>query len=101
MVNLVFLDASDNKLKKLPEKIGNLPKLQKLHLYKNDLTTLPDSIGGLVNLKEINVFNNKIIRLPLSLATIDGLEVRPQMDWACGCPDLMQGASADILRLIR
>ncbi|MCR8641016.1 hypothetical protein BEN44_20975, partial [Leptospira interrogans serovar Ricardi] len=44
------LDLSEQKLKALPKKIGQLKNLQELNLWNNQLITLPKEIAQLKNL---------------------------------------------------
>ena len=74
MDNLVFLDLSGNRLKSLPDSIGNLIKLEKLNLSGNRLTSLPDSIGNLTNLKRLDLSRNKLRSLPDSIGNLTSLE---------------------------
>ncbi|WP_001011502.1 leucine-rich repeat domain-containing protein, partial [Leptospira interrogans] len=54
------LILSEQKLKALPEKIGQLKNLQMLDLSDNQLTILPVEIGQLQNLQELNLWNNQL-----------------------------------------
>jgi len=58
---LEWIDASNNKLTRLPEELGNCTFLKVLWLENNDLTDLPLSILKLKNLDDIDFENNKLI----------------------------------------
>jgi len=96
-----------NKLKKLPESLGNLRHLQTLNLSNNNLKELPASLGCLGRLRSLNVTANlKLSRLPKTLAKAQGLEKLeldancfsyPSKDvCACGLEDIMKFLSKGI-----
>lgn len=53
--NLDCLTINDNLLEKLPEKIGLLSSLKKLHLHENRLASLPRELSKLVNLADFSL----------------------------------------------
>ncbi|KAL3727492.1 hypothetical protein ACJRO7_032254 [Eucalyptus globulus] len=56
---LIFLDVSDcGSLQRLPETIGNLDSLTKLHISDTSIKEVPDSIGMLKNLKVMKMRNH-------------------------------------------
>uniref|UniRef100_J3L9P3 Leucine-rich repeat-containing N-terminal plant-type domain-containing protein n=1 Tax=Oryza brachyantha TaxID=4533 RepID=J3L9P3_ORYBR len=60
--NLVFLDLGWNRLSgKIPNFIGQLKRLEELHMCSNNLSgELPPSLGKCTNLVTINLRNNKL-----------------------------------------
>ena len=67
---LEVLILESNKIRKIPEALGNLKLLQKFSISKNQLTQLPVSTGRLQNLRSIDLRNNCI-----SILDIDGLQI--------------------------
>jgi Leucine-rich repeat (LRR) protein len=67
------LTLEGNKIKNLPENIGNLKTLTKLNLSNNQITNIPESIGSLTNLKELYLTNNQVKHLPLSMSNTSKL----------------------------
>ena len=59
MINLEYLNVGNNKLKSLPESIGNLFGLEELYLNHNKLKLLPKSIINLSNLEILDLLGNK------------------------------------------
>lgn len=51
----------NNKLKRLPESIGELQNLQSLVLNNNEIKELPETIANAARLSEINVSSNSIL----------------------------------------
>ena len=64
LTNLEILRANENQLEHIPESIGNLKSLKTLSLYNNKLSSLPDSMANLSNLKDLSVGENKLIEIP-------------------------------------
>ena len=67
---------SRNKIKKLPEQLGDLSCLQTLRISHTSLRELPDSLGDLNNLSRLYCAHNKLKTLPgtlvkLSLVRLD------------------------------
>ncbi|MHA2283697.1 MAG: leucine-rich repeat domain-containing protein [Promethearchaeota archaeon] len=71
---IVGLGLCNCNLISLPESIGNLKSLQKLHLLSNQLTSLPESITNLKSLYELNLHNNKLASLPESITNLKSLQ---------------------------
>jgi leucine-rich repeat protein SHOC2 len=63
----------ENKITNLPNKIGELIKLQVLIAHNNEITNLPESIGDLGNLMLLRLHNNKLSSLPHSLTGLINL----------------------------
>ena len=60
---------SHNKLKKLPDSLGDLAMLQTLDVSHNGLKELPESLSKLNRLKTLDLSHNpKLKKLPKSLA---------------------------------
>lgn len=70
-----WLILTDNKIKKLPQSIGNLTKLQKCALAGNELTSLPQSMSKCVNLELLRLSANKLQEIPAWLTTL------PKLSW--------------------
>ncbi len=58
------LVARFNRLKELPESIGQLANLKELDIGGNDLATLPASVVELTNLRTLQIFGNPSLNLP-------------------------------------
>ncbi|CAD7940070.1 unnamed protein product [Amoebophrya sp. A25] len=59
-----------NKLKELPEDLGNLKELRKLFVSFNQLVKLPKNIGNCRKLEKLRFVQNKLERLPFSILDI-------------------------------
>jgi hypothetical protein len=70
---LKWLILTDNKIKKLPDCIGNCLLLQKCMLSSNLLSTLPDTMCNCVNLELIRISNNLLEYLPDWLLNLPNL----------------------------
>jgi internalin A len=68
------LDLSKIGLKELPESIGQLKRVQDLHLYDNQLSSLPESIGQLKQLQILFVYNNQLSSVPESIGQLKQLQ---------------------------
>ena len=56
--------SSKNRLKKLPDSLGNLGNLQSLDLSHNNLKDLPAALGQLTRVRTLNLSHNpKLTRL--------------------------------------
>jgi len=62
-----------NNLAKLPENIGNLKNLRKLHVKSACLKTLPESIGGLGMLETLVIDSPLLSELPSSIGDLRSL----------------------------
>ncbi len=54
----------------LPNKIGQLEKLEELTLSDCDLDSLPQQIGKLTNLKILSLENNKLTNVPIEIGNL-------------------------------
>jgi Leucine-rich repeat (LRR) protein len=54
------LDASNNKLTRVPETIGNLTDLRRLTLTRNRITALPEDLGKCANLRTLVLDANRL-----------------------------------------
>lgn len=101
LLNLEYLDISKNKLKQLPESIGDLPKLANLfmghnlitefpqnmkvsfwreslialNLKYNEFTALPEDLNQLHKLQELSIQWNKITALPSNMTGLFHLKI--------------------------
>ncbi|MDP1675356.1 MAG: hypothetical protein Q8L88_00710 [Bacteroidota bacterium] len=71
---LYEFNFADTNLKKLPESIGTLGKLERIYIVKSGLTYLPESIGNLTNLTEITILYSKLETLPNSISRLKNLK---------------------------
>lgn len=71
---LEHLDLRNNKLKTVPEELGECAELRELFLSSNELTTLPDNIGGLLHLEVLHVQKNALTALPDTLSSCVDLD---------------------------
>lgn len=67
------LDLSDQGIIELPPEIGQLVKLQRLHLNGNQLHSVPKEIGKLVNLCDLTLSGNNLTSLPAELGQLVNL----------------------------
>ena len=56
-----------NQVTTLPESIGDLSSLVRLHLHGNQLTSLPESSGNLSSLEMLNLGSNQLTSIPESI----------------------------------
>jgi len=70
-----WLILTDNQIKKIPDSIGRLTRLQKLALAGNQLTSLPASMSNCSNLELIRLSANKLEQFPNVLLTL------PKLAW--------------------
>ena len=61
------LDAPNNRLKRLPETIGDLEGLESIDVQNNSITSLPGTICDLQSLSYLDVSKNAIRKLPAGL----------------------------------
>ena len=68
-MTLQVLNVSSNRLKLLPDSIGQLERLRVLNASSNHLKALPDSIGNLKWLQHLDLCDNQLLKvLPAALA---------------------------------
>jgi len=60
-------------LEALPESIGELKALTKLHVSGHQLTKLPAAIGSLTALTKLNVSRNQLKELPAAIGSLTAL----------------------------
>lgn len=60
MENLEILDASNNKIKTLSDKIITLQNLEHLNLEYNDISNIPTILGYLTSIKNLNLYGNPL-----------------------------------------
>ncbi|MGZ5029555.1 MAG: protein kinase [Methylobacter sp.] len=70
-----WLILTDNQIEKLPDSIGELPRLQKLMLAGNRLTELPSSLAKCTDLQLMRISANQLSCLP------DWLMQMPKLAW--------------------
>lgn len=73
--SISWLILTDNKIKTLPNSIGDLTKLQKFALAGNLLTTLPDSMQNCKNLELVRLSANNLKEIPSWLFNL------PKLSW--------------------
>lgn len=88
--SISWLILTDNKIKVLPNSIGDLTKLQKFALAGNQLTTLPDSMQKCKSLELLRLSANNLNHIPswlfelpkLSWLSFSGNDcsIKPQVD---------------------
>jgi Leucine-rich repeat (LRR) protein len=74
LFNMIELDLSDCGLTNLHPFIGQLAKLKKLVLSKNQLNDLPTSICKLSNLEDLDLSQNCFITIPESICKLRNLD---------------------------
>lgn len=72
-LRVLHIHAGD-KLKALPEEIGELDSLLELSVHHAGLTELPDSIGRLTRLKQMKVQSCGLTRLPGAIGSLSALQ---------------------------
>ena len=74
--NVRILSLAKNRLKAIPDCVGDLVNLQSLQISHNNLDTCPETLGQLSQLKKIYCAHNKLTTLPDALANLsDSLKV--------------------------
>src|SRR5258708_12632303 len=63
---LSFIDLDDNKIRSLPDWIGELSLMEHLYVARNALSALPESLR-LLNLQHLSVSGNTPLGLPLQI----------------------------------
>ncbi|MGB3136974.1 MAG: protein kinase, partial [Nodosilinea sp.] len=92
-----WLILTDNRLRSLPETIGQLSHLQKLMLAGNQIRTLPESMAACQKLELLRASANQLDHLPPWLLTL------PRLSWLayagnpfCRAPELGRPALPQI-----
>lgn len=67
LVHLKKIDASCNKLVRIPKQLAHACALTHIDLSHNELTTLPESLGSLRFLVDLRLCQNNIASLPSAL----------------------------------
>lgn len=70
-----WLILTDNRIRSLPQSIGQLPYLQKLMLAGNQLSALPETLIACQRLELIRIAANQLNQLPPWLLTL------PRLSW--------------------
>lgn len=95
-----FLSLAGLRLKKIPEQIRELKKIENIDLGYNYITELPPWIEDLKNLKGINLESNRIKKIPEQIQYLKELKViwlnNNRLE---SLPDAFQKISLDELRL--
>jgi len=73
--SISWLILTDNKIKAIPNSIGDLIKLQKVALAGNELTSLPDSMAKCKNIELLRLSANKLSHIPTWLLEL------PKLSW--------------------
>lgn len=68
--NVITLNLSGNKLKRLPADLGNMKSLQVLNLCENLLSKIPNTISELTSLTDLNLSNNSFSDLSSAFGTV-------------------------------
>lgn len=71
--SLQVLSMGANKIRDVPDTIGNLAQLQGLNLCDNLIDKIPSSIARLHNLKTLSLHKNAIRTLPPELISLRNL----------------------------
>ena len=66
--------SSSNPLKKLPESISKLQKLEEIYATNCELESLPELFVNLKNLENLDLSMNKISKLPKSIKKLKNLK---------------------------
>lgn len=74
LICLKHFAFDNNLLTSLPKEIGNLSKLETLSLSNNRLACLPDDIGKLYSLRNVNLSMNQLRNFPMAFVGLKNLE---------------------------
>jgi hypothetical protein len=75
------VDATNNKIERIPREIGNCGNITRLVLASNLIESLPEEMGRLTRLKTLALDDNRISSLPDSIGSLRALTTLS----ACGC----------------
>ena len=67
LTTLTYLDLDSCQLESLPNAIGNLINLEKLHVAYNALTSLPNTLWNLRRKKTLYLSGNQLTEIPDTL----------------------------------
>ena len=73
--NLKTLKLNNNKISFIPSFIGELNQLEYLSLYKNLISSIPTSIQELKKLKYFDISSNKVDNIPIEFGFLISLNV--------------------------
>ena len=73
--DLLELDLSSNKLRRIPDSICNMRNLVRMNLDSNGLEALPQGMNALKSLTWLSCCNNSIDRVPLSFANMPAIKM--------------------------
>lgn len=73
LTHLVRLHMNDNLIARLPASIGRLTRLNTLDLENNELRELPDELSRLTRLRFLHLSHNRLTDLPASLGGLTRL----------------------------
>jgi leucine-rich repeat protein SHOC2 len=73
--NLRELDLGNNKISKLPARLGELSQLEILNLERNKFVTITKEIGSLTQLRCLDLGMNQILALPYEMGNLSNLEM--------------------------
>ncbi|MEW6999209.1 protein kinase [Colwelliaceae bacterium BS250] len=74
-LKLRWLILTDNRIERLPDSLGQRPRLQKLALAGNQLTHLPQTLAQSSNLELVRISANCLLECPSQLLTL------PKLAW--------------------
>ena len=76
LVNLTYVNFSNNQIVEFPSQLERLPVLKELHLSDNIIEELPVDIENMKSLILFHIENNRLKALPAEFYDLTGLEVR-------------------------
>ncbi len=111
--NIHLMDSSHgtlcNGLKRLPEEIGNLKKLEYLYIANSEIEELPDSIEELESLTDFELYNcPKMVKFPMAVTRMPSLvsvNIANNAQWSAeeiykGLDGLATGPSKEKLQIL-
>ncbi|MFT6923043.1 MAG: leucine-rich repeat protein SHOC2 [Crocinitomicaceae bacterium] len=72
--NLIHLDLSKNKLRELPNFIGDMSKITILNLEKNKFTSMPNELCRMKNVERLILNRNFLGTLPSCIEYLTGIK---------------------------
>ena len=75
LVSLQHLNAGHNQIKTITHRLFSLPKLKSLWLNNNDISCIPQQIGNLLCIETLDLQHNCLKQLPSCLETMPRLKV--------------------------